>query len=65
MTLASTSPETDIVAVLSDVAPDGESHPVAAGRLRSTFTEIDRSRSLTDPSTGEIVKPYNDLSAKR
>ncbi len=62
--LSSTSPETDIVAVLSDVAPDGESHPVAAGRLRSTFTEIDRSRSLTDPASGEIVQPFNDLSAK-
>jgi predicted acyl esterase len=63
--LASTSPETDIVAVLSDVAPNGDSNPVAAGRLRSTFTEIDRSRSVTDPSSGEIVQPYNDLSEKR
>ena len=62
--LRSTAPETDIVAVLSDVAPDGQSHPVAAGRLRSTFTGIDRSRSRVDPSTGEIVQPYNDLSAK-
>ncbi|MGH2953434.1 MAG: CocE/NonD family hydrolase [Solirubrobacterales bacterium] len=63
--LKSTSPETDIVAVLSDVAPDGASTPVASGRLRSTFTRIDPSRSLTDPATGEIVQPYNDLSAKQ
>jgi uncharacterized protein len=63
--LSSTALETDIVAVLSDVAPDGASHPVAAGRLRSTFTKIDRARSVTDRSTGEIVQPYNDLSAKQ
>ena len=62
--LSSTSPETDIVAVLSDVAPDGESHPVAAGRLRSTFTKIDHSLSTHDPKTGKIVQPYNDLSEK-
>ena len=59
--LSSTSPETDIVAVLSDVAPDGGSNPVAAGRLRATFTRIDRARSVTD-ARGEIVQPYNDLS---
>ena len=62
--LSSTVAETDIVAVLSDVAPNGESNAVAAGRLRSTFTEIDRSRSRTDPLTGEIVQPFNDLSRK-
>jgi predicted acyl esterase len=62
--LKSTSPETDIVAVLADVAPDGSSHPVAAGRLRSTFTELDASRSVTDAS-GKIVQPYNDLSQKQ
>ena len=62
--LSSTSPETDIVAVLSDVAPDGASNPVAAGRLRATFTRIDRARSVTD-GRGEIVQPYNDLSEKQ
>jgi predicted acyl esterase len=62
--LKSTSPETDIVAVLSDVAPDGASHPVAAGRLRSTFTRLDANRSVTD-SSGKVVQPYNDLSAKQ
>ncbi len=63
--LSSTSPETDIVAVLSDVRPDGQSYPVAAGRLRSTFTKLDRSRSVNDPQTGKIVQPYNDLSEKQ
>ena len=63
--LSSTSPETDIVAVLADVAPDGQSYPVAAGRLRSTFTRVDRSRSVRDPDSGRIVQPYNDLSEKQ
>ncbi|MGH2951080.1 MAG: CocE/NonD family hydrolase, partial [Solirubrobacterales bacterium] len=63
--LKSTSPETDIVAVLSDVAPDGTSTPIGSGRLRSTFPGIVRSRSLTDPASGEIVQPYNNLSAKQ
>ena len=63
--LASTSPETDIVAVISDVAPGGAAHPVAAGRLRSAFTGLDVSRSLRDPRSGEIVQPFNDFSVKR
>lgn len=62
--LKSTAPETDIVAVLSDVAPNGASTAVAAGRLRSTFTRLDRSRSVID-RRGKIVQPYNDLSAKQ
>jgi predicted acyl esterase len=37
---------------------------VAAGRLRSTFPEIDPARSVTD-SSGKVVQPYNDLSAKQ
>ena len=62
--LSSTSPETDIVAVLSDVAPSGEAKPVSAGRLRSTFTGLDQSKSRLDPIGGEIVQPFNDLSRK-
>jgi predicted acyl esterase len=62
--LSSTAAETDLVAVLSDVAPGGASTPVAAGRLRSTFTKLDRSRSLVD-GRGEVVQAYNDLSAKQ
>jgi hypothetical protein len=61
--LRSTSPETDIVAVLADVAPDGKSNPVAVGRLRSTFTKLVPGRSVT--YHGAIVQPYNDLSAKQ
>ncbi|MEX2196758.1 MAG: CocE/NonD family hydrolase [Thermoleophilaceae bacterium] len=62
--LASTAPETDIYAVLSDVWPDGSAHPVATGRLRSSFPEIDPARSLTDPETGAIVQPYGRFERK-
>ena len=37
---------------------------MAAGRLRSSFTRIDRARSLTDPDSGAIVQPFNDFSRK-
>ena len=56
--LASTAPATGIWAVVSDVAPDGVPHPVAVGRLNTTFPGVDASRSLTDPQTGAIVQPY-------
>lgn len=55
--LASTSPQTDMWAVISDVSPDGVAHPVATGRLRTAYPYVDRSRSLTD-NTGAIVEPY-------
>jgi putative CocE/NonD family hydrolase len=56
--LSSTAPETGIWAVLSDVSPDGTPHPVASGRLLSSYPGIDRKRSLHDPRTGAIVQPY-------
>jgi len=62
--LSSTAPETDIWAVISDVFPDGTPHPVALGRLRSSFPFIDESRSLTDPQTGDIVQPYGIYDQK-
>jgi putative CocE/NonD family hydrolase len=56
--LASTAPETAVWAVLSDVSPDATPHPVASGRLLSSYPNIDRERSLRDPRTGAIVQPY-------
>lgn len=60
--LSSTSPETDIHAVVADVWLDGSAHPIGQGRLRSTFPDIDRSRSLI--SGGDVVQPYGDYSHK-
>jgi predicted acyl esterase len=56
--LSSTAPATGIWAVISDVSPDGTAHPVAAGRLNTTFPGVDGARSLTDPVSGDIVQPY-------
>ena len=55
--LSSTGGETDIWAVISDVWPDGTSHPVATGRLESAYPNIDPARSLTDRA-GDVVEPY-------
>ncbi|MGH7896727.1 MAG: CocE/NonD family hydrolase, partial [Candidatus Binatia bacterium] len=55
--LSSTAPETDLWAILSDVSPDGIPHPVAVGRLRSSYPFIDEARSLKDPVTGDVVQP--------
>lgn len=63
LVLASTAPETDIWAVLSDVWPDGSAHPMAVGRLRSSFPDIDIERSLVD-ADGAIVQPYGRYDTK-
>ena len=55
--LSSTAPSTDIYAVLSDVWPDGTAHPMAAGRLKSSYPGIDLERSLVDDK-GDVVQPY-------
>ncbi|MFL5859174.1 MAG: CocE/NonD family hydrolase, partial [Solirubrobacteraceae bacterium] len=61
--LSSTASETAIWAVISDVWPDGSSHPMATGRLLSAYPRIDRERSLSD-GRGDVVQPYGDYSAK-
>ena len=59
---SSTAPVTDLVAILADVAADGTANPVATGQLRTSYPRVVRSRSLLDPSTGELVEPYPDFS---
>lgn len=61
--LSTTAPETGIWAVLTDVSPDGVSHPLTIGRLLSSFPNIDRDKSLDD-SAGNVVQPYGDFSRK-
>jgi predicted acyl esterase len=61
--VTSTSPGTDLYAVVSDVSPDGVAHPVATGRLRTAYPTIDLARSLVDDA-GNVVQPYGDFSAK-
>ena len=61
---SSTMPETDLVAVVADVWPDGSAYPVATGQLRSSYPRVDVGLSEVDPGTHEIVQPYADFSAK-
>ncbi|MFL6159707.1 MAG: CocE/NonD family hydrolase C-terminal non-catalytic domain-containing protein, partial [Marmoricola sp.] len=58
--LSSTLPATQIWAVISDVAPNGESKPMAVGRLNTAFPDIVPGRSLY--SAGQLVQPYGDYS---
>ncbi len=61
--LSSTASETAMWAVISDVWPDGSSHPVATGRLLSAYPNVIAAQSLHD-AAGDIVQPYGDYSAK-
>jgi putative CocE/NonD family hydrolase len=61
--LSSTATETAIWAVISDVWPDGTSHPVATGRLLIAYPNIIRARSLIDRQ-GDVVQPYGVYSKK-
>jgi predicted acyl esterase len=64
LVMSSTSPETDVLAVLSDVDPAGTAHPVAVGRLRTSYPEVDLARSLVDED-GDVVQPYGRFDVKR
>lgn len=64
LVLTATTPESDLWIVVSDVWPDGSAHPMATGRLRTSYPDIDLSRSLVDDE-GHVVQPLNVLSAKR
>ncbi len=62
--VSSLTPRTDLIAVLADVWPDGSSHPIGSGQLRTSFPDIERSRSLIDRVTGDLVQPYNVYSSE-
>lgn len=59
--LSTTTPGSAIWAVLSDVAPDGSSHPLTVGRLSTSYPGVVGGKSLVDGS-GTIVQPYGDYS---
>ena len=61
--LTGTSVESDLWAVVTDVWPDGTSHPMATGRLRTSYPDIDLARSRV--VNGTVVQPYSVFSAKR
>jgi putative CocE/NonD family hydrolase len=64
LVLSSTARQSDVFAVISDVSPDGVAHPVATGRLRTAYPDIDADRSLTD-ANGAIVQPHGRYDYRR
>ena len=61
--LATTTPDSGIWAVLTDVAPDGTSHPLTVGRLSTSYPALVPGRSLVDDA-GQVVQPYGDYAHK-
>lgn len=59
---STTAPQTDLVAILADVAPDGNANPVAQAQLRTSYPRVIRARSLLEPRTRDLVEPYADFS---
>ena len=47
--------------MISDVWPDGSSHPIGSGRLNSEFPDIFAKQSLTD-AHGAVVAPWNNFT---
>jgi hypothetical protein len=64
LALTSTSVESDLWVVVSDVWPDGSAHPMATGRLRTSYPDVDDARTRRDDG-GNVIQPVNDVSAKR
>lgn len=62
--LATTTPGSGIWVVLSDVAPDGTSHPLTVGRLSTSYPGVVESKSLVD-GNGAVVQPYGDYTNKQ
>lgn len=61
--LSTTGVSTPIWAVVSDVWPDGTTHPMTVGRLSSAFPGVVEEKSLY--SAGNLVQPYGDYSNPR
>jgi predicted acyl esterase len=61
--LATTTPGSAIWAVVSDVSPNGEAHPLTVGRLNTDFPDVVGSRSLIDH--GSLVQPYGDFGTRK
>jgi putative CocE/NonD family hydrolase len=61
--LSTTTPDSPIWAVISDVAPDGSVHPLTVGRLSTSFPGVVDDRSLH--ADGAVVQPYGDFASWR
>jgi predicted acyl esterase len=54
----STRPDTEWVATLEDVAPDGTATPITTGALLGSLRAVDPSKSWTEPD-GRMLLPYH------
>jgi uncharacterized protein len=54
----STRPDTEWVATLEDVAPDGTATPITTGALLGSLRAVDSSRSWREPD-GRMILPYH------
>ena len=59
----STTPDTELVATLEDVAPDGTATPITTGALLGSLRAVDESRSWTTPD-GKLLLPYHPYTAQ-
>jgi putative CocE/NonD family hydrolase len=55
--LSSSSPDSELVATLEDVAPDGTSYPLTSGALLGSFRELDRGGSWRH--RGRLILPQH------
>jgi predicted acyl esterase len=63
--ITSTTPETELVAELEDVTPDGTSYPITEGALLGSLRAVARGRSWTaDGITLLPFHPYTQTSAR-
>ncbi len=63
LTLNTTTADSGIWVVLSDVAPDGTAHPLTVGRLSTSYPGVIGSKSLV--VDGEVVQPYGDYGTRQ
>ena len=58
----SSRPDTEWVATLEDVAPDGTATPITTGALLGSLRAVDSARSWTEPG-GRMILPYHPYTA--
>ena len=59
---SATSADTEWVAEVEDVAPDGSATPLTEGALLGSLRSVDKAKSWTTPGGGYLI-PYHDYSA--
>jgi putative CocE/NonD family hydrolase len=59
--LTSTRPDTELVATVDDVAPNGSSTPITSGALLGSMRALDPGRTWTVPG-GQTIFPYHPYS---